>query len=154
MKRLKTVIVRSCSESDEKVTECNRMEKAANALMNASGYAEYVAKHGYHFTPELADKVCGDMANTDGTNHHWEPRQVLAALGNSVPAKATIGDMTYLANMAYADFFPKVIQAEASCIDYAKAVVGDVDGYEGMAFCRWTADAIGKAVDIDWEEFI
>lgn len=28
----------------------------------------------------------------------------------------------------------------------------DPDGYEGMAFCRWTADIIGKGVTIDWEK--
>lgn len=30
----------------------------------------------------------------------------------------------------------------------------DPDGYEGMIFCRWTADAIGKAISINWEKFI
>ena len=29
---------------------------------------------------------------------------------------------------------------------------GDPDGYEGMAFCRWTADIIGNGVTIDWEK--
>lgn len=28
------------------------------------------------------------------------------------------------------------------------------DGYEGMIFCRWTADAIGKAIKLDWEKFV
>lgn len=26
--------------------------------------------------------------------------------------------------------------------------------YEGLVFCRWTADAIGKAIKIDWEKFV
>ena len=30
----------------------------------------------------------------------------------------------------------------------------DPDGYEGMIFCRWTADAIGKAISINWEKFV
>ena len=30
----------------------------------------------------------------------------------------------------------------------------DPDGYEGMIFCIWTADAIGKAVSINWEKFV
>ena len=28
------------------------------------------------------------------------------------------------------------------------------DGYEGMIFCRWIADAIGKAIELDWENFV
>jgi hypothetical protein len=54
--------------------------------------------------------------------------------------------------MAYADFYPKVIKTESDCVQYAIAVASDPDGYEGMAFCRWTADIIGNGVTIDWEK--
>lgn len=37
-------------------------------------------------------------------------------------------------------------------VQYAIAVASDPDGYEGMAFCRWTADIIGNGVTIDWEK--
>lgn len=33
-------------------------------------------------------------------------------------------------------------------------IANDPDGYEGMIFCRWTADAIGKAIKLDWEKFV
>lgn len=36
----------------------------------------------------------------------------------------------------------------------AHKVANGPDGYEGMIFCRWTADAIGKAISINWEKFI
>lgn len=26
--------------------------------------------------------------------------------------------------------------------------------FNGMIFCRWTADAIGKAIKLDWEKFV
>ncbi len=41
---------------------------------------------------------------------------------------------------------------ESDCVQYAIAVASDPDGYEGMAFCRWTADIIGNGVTIDWEK--
>lgn len=28
------------------------------------------------------------------------------------------------------------------------------DGYEGMEFMRWTSDAIGKSLTLNWEDFI
>ena len=28
------------------------------------------------------------------------------------------------------------------------------DGYNGMIFCRWTSDVIGKAIDIEWAKFV
>lgn len=63
-------------------------------------------------------------------------------------------DVTYAANMAYADFYPDPLKDEAACLRYAYKVANDPDGYEGMIFCRWTADAIGKAISINWEKFI
>lgn len=62
--------------------------------------------------------------------------------------------VTYAANMAYADFYPDPLKDEASCLRAAYKVANDPDGYEGMIFCRWTADAIGKAISINWEKFI
>lgn len=72
----------------------------------------------------------------------------------SIPDKVTTGDVTYAANMAYADFYPDPLKDEAACLRYAHKVANDPDGYDGMIFCRWTADAIGKAIKLDWEKFV
>lgn len=128
-------------------------ERAAKALMGASGYAAYVGKHGYHFTKQLAVKASEQMKNVDGSSHQWSVDEIRLATNDKViPKGTTLGDMLYLANMAYSDFYPKVIRTEEGCVQYAIAVASDPDGYEGMAFCRWTADLIGKGITIDWEE--
>lgn len=128
-------------------------DDAAKALMNASGYVEYVAKHGYHFTKKLAALESGKMVNVDGTKHCWTVEEVKEATnGMDIPHGTTIGDMTYLANMAYADFYPSVIKTEDGCIRHAIATAKDPDGYEGMPFLRWTADLIGKGATVDWEK--
>lgn len=127
-------------------------DDAARALMNASGYVSYVAKHGYHFTKKLATLASGKMVNADGTSHKWTVEEIREATNDMViPKGTTIGDMLYLANMAYADFFPSVIKTEEGCVKYALAVARDPDGYDGMPFLRWTADLIGKGATIDWE---
>ena len=111
-------------------------EQTANALISAKGYSEYVKKHGYH---------------------SWTAAQVkksIESLGLSIPSKVTNGDVTYLANMYYTDLYPDPLKDEASCLRAAYKVANDPDGYEGMIFCRWTADAIGKAISINWEKFI
>ena len=53
-----------------------------------------------------------------------------------------------------ADLYPDPLKDEASCLRAAYKVANDPDGYEGMIFCRWTADAIGKAISINWKKFI
>lgn len=132
-------------------------EQAANALMSAKGYSEYVEKHGYHFTDALAEHVSKMMKNANDQQHSWTANQVkksMESLGLSIPADITLGDITYQANMYYADLYPDPFKDEASCLRGAYKVAHDVDGYKGMIFCRWTADAIGKAISIDWEKFI
>lgn len=132
-------------------------KQAANALMSAKGYSEYVKKHGYHFTDALAERASKMMINANGQSHSWTASQVkksMESLGLSIPGKITIGDVTYIANMAYADFYPDPLKDEAACLRYAYRVANDPDGYDGMIFCRWTADVIGKAHKLDWEKFI
>ena len=129
----------------------------ADCIKSAKGYSEYVKKHGYHFTDALAEHVSKMMVNANGQQHSWTASQVkksMESLGLSIPGKVTTGDVTYAANMAYADFYPDPLKDEAACLRYAHKVANDPDGYDGMIFCRWTADAIGKAIKLDWEKFV
>lgn len=123
-------------------------------------FEEYVEKHGYHFTETLAEHISKKMVNANGATHSWNASQVKGAmeslglypLGNN-KTEATLGDLTYLANMYYADFYPDVLKDEASCLKAAYKIATDPDGYKGMVFCRWTADAIGLDVQIEWKKF-
>lgn len=95
-------------------------EQTANALMSAKGYSEYVKKHGYHFTDALAEHVSKIMVNANGQQHSWTTSQVkksMESLGLSISDKVTIGDVTYAANMAYADLYPDPLKDEAGMFE-------------------------------------
>lgn len=135
-------------------------ETEANNLMSDE-FDEYVKKHGYHFTEALAEHVSRMMENANGEQHSWTAAQVKKAMESlglmpigKTKSEATLGDITYLANMYYADLYPDPFKDEASCLRAAYRIAVDPDGYKGMVFCRWTADAIGKAIDIDWKKFM
>ena len=135
-------------------------ETEANALMSDE-FEEYVEKHGYHFTDALAEHVSKMMKNANGLEHSWTAAQVKKAMESLglmplgiTKTEATLGDITYIANMYYADLYPDPFKDEASCLRAAYRIAVDPDGYKGMIFCRWTADAIGKAINIDWKKFI
>lgn len=135
----------------------NKYEADANALMSTAWYKEYIKRHGYHFTESLAEYASKNMVNANGQLHSWTTSQVkksVEGLGISIPSNVTIGDITYAANMAYADFYPELLRDEVSCIKYAHKVATDPDGYEGIIFCRWIADVIGKSIKLNWEKFI
>lgn len=147
--------------SEHKVKFDLPYEQTTNALMSAKGYSEYVKKHGYHFTEALAEHLSKMMENASGQAHTWTASQVKKAMESfglmpfdKTKTEATLGDVTYLANMYYADLYPDPLKDEASCIRAAYRTAIDPDGYKGMIFCRWTADAIGKALSIDWEKFV
>lgn len=131
------------------------MAKASETHEKDKSYEAYVEKHGKHFTDMLAEKASARMLNADGSKHSWLASQVKAAVtgfGLKIPDNATLGDITYLANMFYADMFPEILETEAACIKAALKMAKDPDGYEGQAFCRWHTDMKHKHVHIDFEE--
>lgn len=162
--RLKLVMIKRYSSHDRESSEEHEnngyklpYEKEANKLMSDE-FDKYVKKYGYHFTDALAEHVSKMMENANGQQHTWTAAQVkksMDGLGLTIPKNVTLGDVTYLANMYYADLYPDPLKDEASCLrGSAYKVANDPDGYEGMIFCRWTADAIGKSVDINWKKFM
>lgn len=95
------------------------------------------------------------MVNSNNQEHTWTSEQVqnvCNVLNLKIPNTSTIEDVTYTANMAYADFYPELLN-EHHCIKYAAAVANDKDGYTGIQFYRWVADVVGKKENIDWDKF-
>lgn len=135
----------------------SEFNKAALDLVYDPKFLEYLKTYGYHFNNALADYASRMMKNYNGQQHTWNVSQVkkqLEVLGLSIPSKVTAGDITYAANMAYADYYPDLLKDENSCIKYAHMSASDIDGYEGMIFSRWLADVMGKSIKIDWQKFI
>lgn len=131
--------------------------QAWSILLNAPGFLKYIDQHGWHFTNELAEFASNLMVNADGHKHTWTVKYLIKDFldqGYKLPKDQTWGDITYLANMAYADFYPELCKTDKDCLKYAYLVATDVDGYEGMAFYRWISDVIGNKLVIDWDKFI
>ena len=88
------------------------------------GLMAYIAKHGRHFTTELAIKVI---------DCKWKSSEVEKASDKVVyynVTEATLGDIVFLVNL-FSDSFPK-----RRCIKYALDIIGDVN-YTNYAFNAW-----------------
>lgn len=154
-----TVPEASASGKSHTHTSDDRLPLAAAAddIMQSPHYHAYIKAHGYHFTDSLATCAISNMENADHSNHRWTIKQVsdaYKAAGFTKPSEVTCGDIAYLANMAYADFYPALFKTEADCIRYADAVVNDPDGYKEMTFLRYLADLIGKHISFDWSHYM
>ena len=148
----------SCREAYNAETDTPN-EHFARTLMTHPDFKAYVAQHGYHFTPSLADHVTKHhMTNTDGTTHNWTTAQVQSALEaagmKQNPLNMTWGDAAYLANWFYSDEYPDYLKTEADVIKRTYRAAQDPDGYEGMTFMRFLSDVVGHHLDIDWASFV
>lgn len=154
-KQLKLIVVKHLGHEDKQKLQ---YEHFANALMDDKHYLKYLEKNGYHFTHELAEYASALLKNANGQEHTWKVLQVMkvaAEVATDYNAEhCTEGDITYLANMYYADFYPDIFKDSELCIKAAVKMSHDPDGYEGMVFCRWVSDVIGNEVKIDWEQFV
>lgn len=117
---------------------------------------DYMAQYGNHFNKESLEYALSNMKNVDKTDHRFSITDIEQYINNnnSSLGKSNLFDITYTANMAYADFYLVLIFTEQDCIKYALAVANDVDGYEGIEFCRWLADLMGKNISVDWKKLI
>lgn len=122
-----------------------------------ANYDKYKEKHGEHFCDRLADYATKRMINSNGMSHNWttaDVRNAFASMGLRKAACDTWGDIAYLANMAYADFYPDVLKNETDCLRYAQAASLDTDAYNGQHLNRYLADAMGKGEAIEWAAFL
>lgn len=129
-------------------------EKTANELMKDKGFIEYVKKHGYHFNKKLAEYVSKSLY--DNALSFISEAQISETAENSkmlIGKKATMGDIIYASNLAHSTF-PELFKDVKSCVVYANKIANSTNAYEGIIFCRWTADIIGKNLKINWEKFI
>lgn len=123
---------------------------------NSLPFEEYLDEHGPHFSRELCDHAVSCMENADGSKHRYSKEEVKQLLErNGVTVKNAVEcDACYVANMAYADFFPEPLKNERDIAIFVKKYIDDPDGYEGVAFSRYLADLKRTGQRVDWEEMI
>ena len=63
-------------------------------------------------------------------------------------------DLVFVFHMAVSDFLGSSISDELGCMRYAKDVLDDYDGYDGIAFSRFIADCNGKGEPISWRDVL
>lgn len=156
------VVIRHSDDDNQNSKYVANLQKNKDGSYSASvgvvkedGYNDYVSKHGLHFTKALQEYASKQMVNSNNQEHTWTSEQVqnvCNVLNLKIPNTSTIEDVAYTANMAYADFYPELLN-EHQCIKYAAAVANDKDGYTGIQFCRWVADVVGKKENIDCDKF-
>jgi hypothetical protein len=122
----------------------------------------YLSYYGYHFNKKLYEFAVGKMEKKDemtGRKEKESPVDIdnlekgLKKYKVDVPDDE-IYDAAYLASMVAADFWGSSIKDEEQMFLYIKDVLCDVDGYDGIVFCRFLADCSAKGTPIMWDRML
>lgn len=162
MRRLKYIIFHSDKENEsntEHTQEPDESKEKTSEFWDDPDYRKYKSMHGEHFCDKLAVWASKQMRNNahGEPGHSWTVEEVKGAfekLGLQKPATSTWGDVTYSANMAYADYYGHSLKTDVDVIKQAYADVTDPDGYPGKIFNRWLSDVMGKQVKVPWANYL
>ena len=122
-----------------------------------SGFAEYMATYGGHFSKKMCEWAVGMMKTKGGKRIEPMSKENVEGLlkQHGVQLENDKGyDKVYVANMAFADFVGSSIVDQAHHALYIKDLLDDPDGYDEMVFNRFMMDCIGKGIPIIWEDML
>lgn len=120
----------------------------------------YIRYYGYHFNKALCEFAVSKMYKKQGdskvkiTAYSKEEVDNLLKRYNIKLDNKKGYDYVYVANMCKADFLGSSVPNEQYLAKYIKDVIDDPDGYDGLVFYRWYADACKTGTIIDWEDMI
>jgi hypothetical protein len=123
---------------------------------------QYLAYYGHHFNKKLCDFAVSKMKKEDKATGMPKPitpmkMEELKSLleKNKVELEsADWYDALYLASMVKADLWGSSIEDEEHLAKYVEDVISDIDGYDGIVFCRYLADCSAKGIVIHWDMMI
>ena len=122
-------------------------------------FKEYIKKHGYHFTDDLADYASNLMEPYSSAIPKIKSSEVPNYINEDTRLKAKFhssnGDLAYLINMYNTDFTSTgLFSSIKDFVRMAISIINDEDGYAGMIFDRWLTDIKAKEIEIDWKKYV
>ena len=134
-----------------------QMREIERVQKDPSGFADYMATYGGHFSKKMCMWAVGMMKDDNGEKiQPWTKEQVEAMLTRyGVTLENDKGyDKVYVANMCKADYLGKSVPSESEAAQYVKDSLDDPDGYDELTFNRFMMDCMGKNIPIMWEDML
>lgn len=117
---------------------------------------EYLEKYGWHFSKKMYEFAVSNMVDRNGEKMVIRPKEEIddkfRRYGISLTYKGYDAPFVYC--MAVSDFFGSSLMNEEQVLKYVRDYLGDIDGYDGIAFTRFYADTIGSGTPIIWEDVL
>ena len=142
-----------------------QMREIERVQRDPSGFADYMATYGGHFSKKMCDwavsmmKVEERLPNGEKRKKKLEPwtkdqvENMMTRYGVTLDNDKGY-DKVYAANMCKADFYGSSIEDEKHALLYVKDLLDDPDGYDELVFNRFMMDCMGKNIPIIWEDML
>lgn len=133
------------------------MQDIERVQKDPSGFAEYMATYGGHFSKKMCEWAVSMMRGGGGKRTDPIGKEKIESMLQQygIELKNDKGyDKVYVANMAMSDFMGSSIKDEESLAKYVKDLLDDPDGYDELVFNRFMMDCMGKDIPIMWEDMI
>ena len=134
-----------------------QMQDIERAQLEPSGYAEYMATYGGHFSKKMCEWAVGMMKDSKGKKIEPMSKEKVESLlmDNEVRIANDKGyDKVYVANMCKADFLGSSVVDNGRLALYVKDLLDDPDGYDELVFNRFLMDCMGRGIPIMWEDML
>lgn len=134
-----------------------QMREIEMAQLEPSGFSEYMATYGGHFSKKMCEWAVGMMKDGKGKKIEPMSKENVERLltDNEVKIANDKGyDKVYVANMCKADFLGSSVVDEGRLALYVKDLLDDPDGYDEMVFNRFLMDCMGRGIPIMWEDML
>lgn len=134
-----------------------QMQDIERAQLEPSGYAEYMATYGGHFSKKMCEWAVSMMKDDKGKTIEPIGKEKVESLltDNEVKIANDKGyDKVYVANMCKADFLGSSVVDESRLALYVKDLLDDPDGYDELVFNRFMMDCMGRGIPIMWEDML
>lgn len=121
-----------------------------------AGMENYLANYGWHFSKAMCMWAISMMKDRENKPVKPKEKAELDELlkANAIKVEPKGYDAVYVYAMASADFKGSSLADEAHILKYVGDYLGDVDGYEGIAFTRFYADCIAKGIPVQWDDML
>lgn len=133
------------------------MQDIERAQLEPSGYAEYMATYGGHFSKKMCEWAVSMMMDSKGKKIEPMSKEKVETLlmDNEVKIANDKGyDKVYVANMCKADFLGSSVVDNGRLALYVKDLLDDPDGYDELVFNRFMMDCMGRGIPIMWEDML
>lgn len=117
----------------------------------------YLSNYGWHFSKRMAEWAISMMKDRNGNPVEHKTKEQIESLlkSNGIDTSKMFGyDAVYVEAMCRSDFYGSSITDEKHVLMYIEDLLGDKDGYDGIAFSRFYIDTLQKGIPIIWDDLL